>query len=407
MSKGVRRLKWLIAPILLCLIGVGSGFYADYKFNRDTESMQEVVQFGYAGTKPTVKEKVACERVEDYRGEYRDAAASYYRKAYRQAVGDRGELVYGAILYAFDHQYDYVCLPALVREEQLFECAYNAVFDHPLLEENLAMDVVSVRYTYQDKEVLFYEITLPTNDAEHIDKKMVALERAKELVREYSAPAEEETARRLYDWMVRNVRYIEDADYNDDAPHYLYDALLNGASNCDGISNAYALLLNLSGIECFNVSSMAEEGEPGHTWNVLKLNGKYYQADVTAETGFYEVTGENLYLHFARSAEVICNDPYEEMVAKLAPPCLDTDRDRLEVELFFRDTELSSDERAMLDAAIDRLESGERFVVIWCGALAEMDGEEKVDLLSRWFRNCHVDVQMVSAGNSFCVICRK
>ena len=54
-----------------------------------------------------------------------------------------------------------------------------------------------------------------------------------------------------------------------------YSAFVNKKTVCAGYSMAFELLCNLSGIECLCVTSTE------HQWNLVKLNGKWYNIDVT------------------------------------------------------------------------------------------------------------------------------
>ncbi|MBQ7090455.1 MAG: hypothetical protein IJN82_04985 [Clostridia bacterium] len=399
--------NWLsgcVAAVLLTAAAALFWYFSDYRAFRQVEELCEVVQFGHDGEPAKVEEKLEPLKLAAYEGQYRDAASTYYRDA---CPNEKADLIYNAVLYAFDHGYDYICFPAAVCDDDLlFEAARYAVFDHPLLEENMAMDIVEVKYTYRDFVRYFYELKLPTNDGAHKAKKLYALNHARDIVEEQRGNSEEETARNLYDWLVRNVQYIEELNYNENDPHYIYDALVNGASNCDGMSNAYALLANLAGIECFNVSNVPDEDGVGHTWNILRLNGEYYQVDVTAESGYYEVVGENLFLSFARSAEALANGAYEEGCASLAPACSDKSRDGIGVDLFVSDRKPSKEERQQLDAAIERLERGEKKIVIRCEALSETDWDYNLSVLADWFASCRVEIRVVSAGKCCCVIYR-
>lgn len=52
------------------------------------------------------------------------------------------------------------------------------------------------------------------------------------------------------------------------------------------LANAYALAMNTLGIPCAVVSNYSKN----HSWNVIKLNGKWYYVDLTNGVG----TGESM-----------------------------------------------------------------------------------------------------------------
>ena len=121
-------------------------------------------------------------------------------------------------------------------------------------------------------------------------------------------------ARQLHDWIVRHCEY-EDGNDGEDAmdcenqvPSSVFlSYALNvrgtgvGESVCAGYAKAYSMLLSKAGIESFRV------GSPTHMWNVVNINGYYYQVDVTWDdpiTGDDNTHGDpysTRYTHFLKS----------------------------------------------------------------------------------------------------------
>lgn len=62
--------------------------------------------------------------------------------------------------------------------------------------------------------------------------------------------------------------------------HTAYGALKNGCAVCEGYACAAKLLLNGYGIEC-DIQIGECLGGGGHAWNLVKLDNKWYQMDVT------------------------------------------------------------------------------------------------------------------------------
>jgi len=61
--------------------------------------------------------------------------------------------------------------------------------------------------------------------------------------------------------------------------HTPYGALINGDCVCEGYAKAAQLLFTLCGVESYYVIGDTPTG--GHGWNIVKVNGNYYQLDVT------------------------------------------------------------------------------------------------------------------------------
>ncbi len=82
----------------------------------------------------------------------------------------------------------------------------------------------------------------------------------------------------VHDWLVQNIAYdrehLQD-DVQDD--HNLRGALLEGTAVCDGYAKTYALTLRKLGITSVLVTSK----DIGHAWNMVQLDGSWYQVDCT------------------------------------------------------------------------------------------------------------------------------
>ncbi|MCI3918823.1 DUF5050 domain-containing protein [Paenibacillus sp. TRM 82003] len=95
-----------------------------------------------------------------------------------------------------------------------------------------------------------------------------------------------EKLKALHDYVVRNVTYDFTNYMNGTVPkesHTAYGALVNGIAVCEGYSLSLEMLLNKAGIENIHVYGTANsyKGGEGHTWNMVKLDGRYYHIDAT------------------------------------------------------------------------------------------------------------------------------
>ena len=100
----------------------------------------------------------------------------------------------------------------------------------------------------------------------------------------------------VYDWMTENIVYDYEWDdvENDDAHyrHTAHAALIEKQAVCQGIASLfYRLMLELD-VDCRYISGMSNS--PGsserHAWNIVALDGKYYNMDATWDlglTGYY------------------------------------------------------------------------------------------------------------------------
>lgn len=139
---------------------------------------------------------------------------------------------------------------------------------------------------------------------------------------------EYEKALMLYNILEEYIEYDYSAlsgsiyDSNRMKSYSAYGAIVDGKAVCEGYAEAYQYLLQRLGIQSFIVTGTSKEGE-SHEWNLLKLDGKYYYADVTwDDVG----TIDNLYhSYFSITTERlleghIISDPYG-----ILPDCLSTE----------------------------------------------------------------------------------
>ena len=82
----------------------------------------------------------------------------------------------------------------------------------------------------------------------------------------------------VHEWLVQNIAYdrehLSDGVQDD---HNLRGALLEGTAVCDGYAKTYALVLRKLGITGVLVTSK----DIGHAWNMVELDGNWYQVDCT------------------------------------------------------------------------------------------------------------------------------
>lgn len=105
---------------------------------------------------------------------------------------------------------------------------------------------------------------------------------------------EYERALWLHDWLVDNCTYDYSLQYCG-----AEGALVRGKGTCESYHRAYTMLLNRVGIANGRI-----EGN-GHVWTAVRIDGKWYQVDVTwDDNGYSHNTYEN-YLYFGLSDELM------------------------------------------------------------------------------------------------------
>ena len=119
----------------------------------------------------------------------------------------------------------------------------------------------------------------------------------------------------VHDYFVANYSY----DYNaykkliagnsSAVPDEHYTAIglmVNKTGVCQGYSLAYKYVMNRLGIECHMVSSSSM----CHAWNIIKIDGAYYHADVSWDDPTYDTVGGASHKYFLLSDNAIKGTAY-------------------------------------------------------------------------------------------------
>ena len=92
-----------------------------------------------------------------------------------------------------------------------------------------------------------------------------------------------------------------------------YSGMVNGKTVCAGYARSFQYLMMELGIPCYYCTGYAGEA---HAWNIVKLDGEYYNADAT-----WDDTDPNTYDYFNKpDAEFNANHRREDLSVNL-PPC--------------------------------------------------------------------------------------
>lgn len=89
-----------------------------------------------------------------------------------------------------------------------------------------------------------------------------------------------QTVEIIYDWICDNITYDYDNTYL--LKHTAYAALINRTAVCQGYAVLLYRLLLEEGIDCRVI--VGDSGGP-HAWNIIEMDGLYYNADSTWDAG--------------------------------------------------------------------------------------------------------------------------
>ncbi|MGI6264103.1 MAG: transglutaminase domain-containing protein [Acutalibacteraceae bacterium] len=216
---------------------------------------------------------------------YQSAFAGKTPAVYKPMLSEKQGWVYQALLYAVDHGCSCVEVPRFWVEEwenvwSIYDCL---ALDSPLVDSN-ARGAQWIAHTYTVR------LENPAFAMEYRDQRLAALDRARAVVAAMpdGLTGEREKARYLYEYLIAQCVYRP----GDGSPRcYVYEALCEGESVCDGFSNALALLFQAAGITAYEKMLPATAERPdrddadGHVWVCAFIDGAWYNFDPTFDIG--------------------------------------------------------------------------------------------------------------------------
>ncbi|MDE6029213.1 MAG: hypothetical protein K2F90_02690 [Clostridiales bacterium] len=117
----------------------------------------------------------------------------------------------------------------------------------------------------------------------------------------------------VHDWLISTTDYDFDlyrsylsgnTDYADNPAFFIDGVLLNGKAVCDGLARAFSFLCAMEGIQSMRVTGSFASAP--HAWNKVKVDGQWYNVDVTADAVHYSV-GKKNYKQIAHGFMLICD----------------------------------------------------------------------------------------------------
>lgn len=118
----------------------------------------------------------------------------------------------------------------------------------------------------------------------------------------------------VHDWLISATDYDFElyksylggnTDYADNPAFYIDGVLLNGKAVCDGLARAFNFLCAMEGIQSMRVTGSFSSAP--HAWNKVKVDGQWYNVDVTSDAVHYTVGGKS-YKQIAHGFMLVCDD---------------------------------------------------------------------------------------------------
>ena len=115
-----------------------------------------------------------------------------------------------------------------------------------------------------------------------------------------------EQALLVHDFLAVNSEYDRKAASGEDR-YTAYGAIVNRLSVCQGYTEAYAYLLGKLGIPV----NLCKSDELNHAWNIVELDGKAYNVDVTWDDPTIDHAGYTRHVNFLRSTQGMIEEGHE------------------------------------------------------------------------------------------------
>lgn len=177
----------------------------------------------------------------------------------------------------------------LYKPEYFYLQGYNLDYNYYQSTGELESMTFVPKYRDNDKEKIINYRTELNNKIEEIINSEIK-EGYSDFQKEYA----------IVNYLLKNCQYDYEGYYKDDIKwecFTAYGALVNNLCVCQGYAESLKLLLNACGIYCEVVTGTAGEKNEGHAWNIVNIDGKYYQIDTTwmdTEGGEYKFEYFNL-----------------------------------------------------------------------------------------------------------------
>ncbi len=236
---------------------------------------------------------------------------------YREFLSSAGQAVYNQIYAnAVAYNTDTFTLVESLSEDELCD-TMNCVFnDHP----ELFWLNTSYKYGYNSSgNVVQVQLSYGISSDE-LSSAQSAFDSSLNTIvsgaSEYSSEIEKELY--IHDAICDLCTYDSNASLNQSA----YSALVYGKTVCAGYARAFQLACQQAGLTCYYLTGTASGGD--HAWNIISVDGDFYNVDVTWDDSISESYGSSVYTYFNLTDSTISKDHTRSTLGSKLPECTAT-----------------------------------------------------------------------------------
>ena len=182
---------------------------------------------------------------------------------------------------------------ATIEKDIVRESADISCKEGDYLKSNIVGWKYHAEVDYENATITNYINYIYTSTAEQEDQVDAMIPQVLESL-SLSGKTDYEKIKIIHDYIVNHITYTQNNDYE---CHSTYAALIKGEAVCQGYASLFYRLCREAGIECRYINGIAFEP---HAWNIVKLEGKWYNVDCTWDD---RDNGEIYYDFFLKSEE--------------------------------------------------------------------------------------------------------
>lgn len=289
----------------------------------------------------------------------------YYNKMTKQQQAAYHAILQGVLAISDEFQ-----IPRLEAED-LYNVFFRLRLDHP---EIFWVPGYKYKYYPDSPNLIFVpEYLFEKGKIKEHQKAMKA--RVDKLVRPAMNLPEWDKEKYIHDFICENIHYDK---LKKPYSHEIIGPLGQGVGVCEGIAKSVKILCDALGIWCI-ITVCGNNPDKGikyrHTWNIVKIGGKYYHLDATFDNTLGK--DEVRYDYFNLDDKSIFRD-HEPLIVP-APACIDGDH------FYYKEKKLSfTKKEEVYKRALQAAKKGKMFTFHWRGGYLTKTGlEELLELIQK------------------------
>ena len=181
------------------------------------------------------------------------------------------------VMYSAVSNFETTCeFPRQMNRQEFSQLALIMSYDCPELLQFSTTGEISFTAD-ADGRVVSAEMPIVLTRQEFATEYGVCAEKARTLAESVDGLSDSEKELAAYDYLTSHCYY----NFNAASSANAYGALGEGQAKCDGISLAMKWLLEEMDIPCMVMAGTTSANAVGHAWNIVRIDGEYYDLDVT------------------------------------------------------------------------------------------------------------------------------